>query len=294
MFNFFKSNKEKSSGVFIPKGASFIEVEREFKIKSFNEIAKDLGYHPDMLNSYSGGYFEDKEIYTVAFKQFTKDIAFVSTNETVISLDRKRVERFLKKIDFDFEYDAPNVEDILERAIENKSLSVDYLQEVLGLNDNSPDGILYSERLGYYLHFNDGYLSDYQPADGLNEWAKDWKQINPGFIFSYEKEAQYYWGENNTQKILQEINTQAEAYADTPASFQNPNIELHRSKFGNINFWNLLVVHHGKKVSLKEFLEINHGRYKFLGKSDDLDNYQVGNNIFTFDEDGNIIVAYNF
>lgn len=285
-------NKNLSSGVFIPHNSGFKELLDSIPENSINAIAKHLGYSPEMFHTYFGEYNTEADIQAVIFEIFTSNIIFVSTKNSVKSLSAKQVKDYLKKYNVNNEFDSVTSQGILEDGIENESLKINYLQRVLELNDNTPNGILFSNRLGLYLHFNNGILTDFQSADGLNQWAKHWNELNPKFIESYEKEAVKYWGASNFQKITNEINVQSNAFADTPSSLENPFCEFHKTSFGNINFFNLLIAHHDSKVNLSEFLEINHGRFEELKSQNDLKRYKVGGFIYEFSSDNQIINTY--
>lgn len=291
MWSLFKKSPEKtsSSGIFIPKGNEFIELEGDFSDKSINQVSEHLGYNHEMFSTYFST--ENEDIYSVVFEQFTTNIIYVSTKKTVTKLSKNTVNKYLKDFDFDFTYSAYSVNDTLNDGIENKSLSSEFLYRVLGLSEITNNGIANCEKFGLYLHFSDGLLVDFQSADGLNEWAKEWKNINPHFIEGYEKEAKRYWG-NNTQKIIAEINIQADAYSDVPSSLQNTYLSLHKNSFGNYNFFNLLVAHYDKQVSIDEFKIVNHGRFEELKSSNDIKRLKVGKFIYEFSEDGNILDSY--
>ena len=291
MWSFFKKGPQKisSSGIFTPKGNEFIELEGDFLEKSINQVSEHLGYNYEMFSTYFST--ENEDIYSVVFEQFTTNIIYVRTKKTVTKLSKNTVNKYLKDFDFDFIYSAYNVNDILKDGIENRSLSSEFLCRVLGLPEITNNGIANCEKFGLYLHFIDGLLVDFQSADGLNEWAKEWKNINPHFIEEYEKEAKRYWG-NNTQKIIAEINIQADAYSDVPSALQNTYLSLHKNSFGNYNFFNLLIAHYDKQVSIDEFKSVNHGRFEVLKSSNDIKRLKVGKFIYEFSEDGNILDSY--
>ena len=290
MFSFFKKkdDRKESSGFFVPDGNKFIEA-TGLENLSINKIAEKLGYHTDMTYHHLVGYEQTDEIQSIIFEVFTTNIIFIITSKKVLSLPPYKVQGILIQLSWHDLYDSHTIKSTLEDAIEHESLTIDFMQKVLNLNDNDPNCVLFSEKLGYYLYFSEGVLVDFQTSDGLNEWAKEWNLINPNLVASYEKEAVYYWGEGKPHKILKEINAQADAYANVPCmAWQNPLNEMHTSEFGNINFVNQLVAHYGKEISLKEFKEINHGRYEVISSVEEEVSLKIGRFVYEF-SDGEII-----
>lgn len=287
IFSFSKKESKKSSGFFVPKGTGFEEL-KTLQNVSLNDVSNQLGYNPDMVHTYINFDFGGpKVIHAVVFEIFTSKIIFVSTINEIDRLSRSDVDRYLKNFDVEEVFDPLTTEGIFEDGISNKSLSSEYLSRTLGLNDIVQNGVLSSDRLGLHLYFINGILTDIQTSDGLNQWAKDWKKLNPEFIEGYQKEAEHYWGKSQTREILREINAQAEAWADLPFPDKNPYCDLHKSIFGNVNYVNVLMAHYQKDISLSEFLNLNKGRYKEVSKKQ----YNVGNFLFGFDENGMFLNA---
>ncbi|WP_028665911.1 hypothetical protein [Runella zeae] len=288
MFNFFNKSKGTSSGIFIPDGSKFKEVVGDnIDNESFNGVAKYLGLNPDILH----GYFTegDNGIYSVAFEIFTKNVKFIQTSKDVVEVSESLVKKHIKGYDLDYDMLLSTAHDVLQEAIENESFDINFLQRALNLNDNSPNGILYSDKLGLYLYFSEGILYDFQPADGLNQWAKDWKKLNPKMLENYQKEALHYWGKSQIQKVQYEINKQADAWASMKNPIGSPFIHLHKTPFGNINYFNLLIAHQGEKATLDEFVTVNHGRFISIDTGDKTIKLQVGNFVYHFDETGEIL-----
>lgn len=139
-------------------------------------------------------------------------------------------------------------------------MKVDYLSKVLNIKDPQPDGILYVERLGLNFFFIDGLLVDFQSSDGLNEWAKHFKQLNPRYFEHYVKHARMYWG-NSLNKIINEVNKQFQAFSYIPGGANNQHIELHKNSNGTINFYMLMVCHYGTPITAGQLEDLNYGRY---------------------------------
>jgi len=287
-FNFFK--KKRSSGVFVPKGEDFEEVTDKIENASLNGISEHLGYHPDQVHFYFGRHDNDFDIQQVAFEIFTDKIAFVLIKSTVSKVDKSKLKRFLDKFNLTEEFDSVRVREILESGVENKSLSIDYLSRVLGLSINEGSGgIFLVEKLGLYLYFADGYLVDIQSSDGLGKWTKYLRDLNENLFNSYVKVAEKYWG-GNRKMIESEVNIQGESLASTPNAVNNEFVAKHRSEFGTINFFMLLVCHYNQKINEETFQDINHGRYTKLENAvDEVEKYKYNNFVFHFSSDGELL-----
>jgi hypothetical protein len=260
---------------------------------SINMMTEHLGHTITNVFTFWHDYNESYNIQFVALEIFSRNIVYVATKNDVYNLDSNKVARFIKNLDDADIYDSYDVKDRLSKGIEQKTLSKDFLSKVLELNDIDNNGVFYSSKLDVYLYLSDGLLVDFQVADGLDIWAKRWKQIRPDLLAQYQETALYYWG-NDHKAILNEINKQADAWANTPQAMHNEFIDLHRNQFGAVNFQMLLVCHYGKKVSLKDFLIINRGRYRRLPNTPDGDLvYESGGFLYNFDVDNTLLsVSY--
>jgi hypothetical protein len=284
---FSSSSKKSSTGRFVPDGSGFKELTDELKDDSINGISQHLGYHPDQVHTYWGDFDQTSDINHIAVEVFTMNIIFVLTKNTVTKLDKKKVQYFLRNFRISEVFDSIATRDIFERAIPDKSLKIDFLSRVLNIADPDPNGMFFVKSLNLNLFFIDGYLVDTQSSDGLSEWAKDFKKINPTLMANYEKVARLYWGTNLSQ-VIKEINIQADSLAGTPNSVSNEFLPLHETPFGTINFAMLLVCHYGKRINLNEFKEINHGRYKEVRPN----TYKVDKFVYEFFEDGTLSNSY--
>lgn len=288
MFNFFKKNNQTSSGLFVMKNSKLVEYAEFIENTSFNGVADHLGISKDTLHSFHP--FDLEEIYVVAFEIFTENIIFIQAKNTVTEISNKTLNKIIQAYRQETNSLIYDPQDYLTQGIENQSLTSEFLQRVLHLNDSPEYGYLYCDRLGLYLEFSGGILCDFRPSDGLNKWAKDLKSLNPKYLEQYFTEAGKYWG-NNHSKIQNEVNQQAEAWADTPRSIQNQYCYLHKNDSGTINFVNLLVAHYGKYMTVDDFLEINHGRYQTLELTSEGSIFKVAKMIY--ESDGtSIIKAY--
>lgn len=281
-----------TTGIFVPSLAGFKELTDVPELKSVNAVMEHMGY--DKKEEYFS-YWGDKEtqkdadIYAVVFETFTRNIIYVGTKETESGVDPNKLKFFLKNLTDEELFDSLHIDTVLTNGVENKSLTIEFLARVLGLEDTEPSGVYFSDKLDMYLHFNDGVLVDFQPSDGLNEWAKWLKNANPALVKSYESNARRFWGNNNKQ-VLNEVNVQASAFSGVPKSFQNEFIPLHKDASGLVNYHMLLVSHYGQKITLPEFLTINHGRHEKLlhQPNEDVSVYRLGKFNYIFGQDGSL------
>ena len=277
--------------IFIPTETGFELVENITGNGSINSVCEYLGYAiaPSDTYTFWNDYDENSKIQYVALELFSRNVAYIATKSHVNSIDKKSVYHFLDNLTDKEVYDSYTVEDKLKEAIEAKSFTIDFLAKSLDLDTAEDNGIYYSDKLGMYLYFTNGILTDYQGADGLGIWAKTWKQVRPDLLEQYQRVATYYWGEN-LKAALNEINTQATAWASTPEAMGNKFVGLHTDNFGSVNFEMLLVCHYNREISLHNFLIINHGRYEKISKENhNISNYKLGFFLYSFDEIGNLI-----
>ncbi len=248
----FGGNK-KSSGLFIPDRSGFKELKDEIPFKSINGVSEYLGYHPDQVYAYHEGQEAPSGIINVIVEIFSNNIVFILTKDTVTKLDEKTVKNYLRNFSIKNVFKSYITESILESGIENKSLQMDFLAKVLSIEDPEQDGMYYVESLEYYLYFVDGYLVGFQSSDGLNESAKSWKQDSPSYFKGYEQVSRLYWG-NDIAGVINEINTQADAWSKVPFAINNEFLSLHETQYGTTNYVMLLVCHYNYEISFDDFV----------------------------------------
>ena len=276
--------KKQSSGVFVQDGDGYSEMMELPGNGSINDINLHLGYRPSQVFGYFDTKRKDTGIILVSVEIFTKNIVFVLTEKSVVTLGAADMADYFTSFTFETVFPSYVAEPILKQGIEDKSLTFEYLSRVLMIKDGDPDGLVYVERLELYLYFIDGILVDFQASDGLNEWAKLWKQKNRQFLLDYYRVAQLHWP-GRTDQILAEINAQADAWAGIPNAIDNEYIPLHTTSHGTVNFVMLRVCHYTHTMSFDEFATINHGRFVPVGH----DIYQVGRFAYTFDREGDLV-----
>lgn len=270
---------------FVPTPTGYKKLTSAPSNASINSVCEHLGYHTDQFYTWHGDFNFEFDISMVALEVFSRNIIFVSTRQGVETVDLTKLSHFMRNLNDEEIYTSYTVEDSLTAGIANRSLNSVFLGKVLGNTGIEPDGVFYDRKLNLYLYFTDGYLVDFQASDGLNKWAKHWKQLNPKLIAAYEAEAKKYWG-NDSKRVLHEVNVQSDALAGVPQAAGNEFVGLHRTKSGLVNYRMLLTCHYDESITLKDFLVLNHGRYQELkshGK------YRLGRFDYLFSSDGTLI-----
>lgn len=281
-----QNTKTKSSGIFVPSKNGFRELTDDLSNTPIVGIAKHLGYHEDQIHTLYN-YNEGKSIIdTVVVEVFSTNIIFVLTKSSVLHLSENEVNDFMKDFDYNFEYENIRIKEILLSGIKNKSFKIGFLCRIFGIDSNLWDDSMYFGKIGVHAFFVNGHLVAFKFEDEeLGEWARYVKKANPDAFTDYTKVAKLYWKEDY-DKITFEINTQFEAWANTPDATKNQYVTLHTTKFNTINFVMLLVCHYQKHIDIEEFKTINHGRYKKISESEGLTTYECGNFIYDFDGEG--------
>ncbi|MDF7815439.1 hypothetical protein [Hymenobacter sp. YC55] len=237
-----KTPEGKSSGIFVPDKSCFIELKNGPEGASINAISQHLRYHSDQVYTYLGDHDTNSDIRCIVYELFSKNIVFISTKDTVRTIDLNKLTHFTRNLG-DSMFDSYSVHSSLTDGIENQSLTSNFISKVLALENIEPNGIFYADKLGLYLYFTNGLLTDFQSSDGLTHWAKRWKQLNPRIIAMIEDEAKRYWKDDHKQ-VLNEINVQSDALAKIPQAVDNEFIPLHTNSIGVVNFHMLLVSHY--------------------------------------------------
>jgi hypothetical protein len=279
---------------FIPKGDDFIIADIQNKNPTIRDICKSLGYNSDQFYTYNDSDIKDSKIFIVIFKVFTDDIICVMPDENVDSITQKDIDNYLVNFNLKDEFNSYDIESTLEDGVKNKSLSKKFISEVFKttISDNNS---FVAVGIEYELHFKNGVLSSYNPTDGLNKWAKSWKNEMPERYRKYYNEASRY--QTNEESILYELNAQADAFANIPKGVYNEYIKFHTNENGLVNYKMLLVAHYNKTMSLDEFKLINKGRYELSNEFNDQDNYKrttfrVNKGLYTFDENGKLLNSF--
>jgi hypothetical protein len=288
MINLFKFIKTKKiERIFIPKENKFEKLDYKSSGFSINDIIYHLGYHPTQIHSYFGDYKNKKKIHVIGFEIFSDNIIFILTKNGTKYLKLRDIELFLKRFKFEDMFDSIEIKDTLLKGIEERTLKFDFLNKVLNLKNTLTDGEVYAEKIGVFLFFIEDYLVSFKFDNDLAEWTRYFKNLNPGIISNYAKEAKIYWNDDY-DKIFYEVNSQCDALANVPYTFSNEFINLHKNKYGNINFFMLLVCHYGKIINIDEFKTINKGRFESIQSN----KFELGKFVYEFDKNGIIENIY--
>jgi len=282
--------------VFVPSGDEFIEKSVQVESKTINNIARYFGYHSDHILAYTNYGNLDHDISVVLFENFTENIICVITKSTVNHLTKDKVDDYLSKFSFNKEYDGYYVENALNSAIRNKTMTTEFFETIFKVSNIDKNGSYLATNIGYELFFANGYLSRFKSSDGYNKWARKWREENSDYFNKYIAHAEKYLS-GDTNKIKNEINVQAEAYSRTPHGGRNEYAKFHVNEDGLINFKMLLVAHYDEVIDLLEFKKINLGRYEVLSDFNTPEGYKrttykVNKALFTFDTDGKLISSY--
>lgn len=261
------SNAPLSSGLFISDGKNFIELTDLIGMQtSGNEVGVHLGYTAEQIDIHYGDPEKSGGIKAVALELFTERVIFVYTDDQLTTVTRQQVEGFLQR--FRAPLHAIQVEDQLTQGITNRSLPTSFFERVFGLPTIEPGAIIDVPKIGYVLFFSDSYLNSFQPSDGLNTDSKFIQKYAPNLVARREKEARLFWG-NQPGKVLSEVNQQMSAYMRLPSQRDNPFIPLHHTQHNTVNYVLLMVCHYEMPITLNEFMQLNHGRYRALSDPDD-------------------------
>lgn len=253
-------NKRTSTGIFIPAKSGFTQYIGETGNGSINSITMALGYELEQVYGPILGSVKDR-IHYVGFEMFTRNIAFVLTSTDTTYLTEKDINKFLGDFSLTKYFNTQKVVEALTDGIEHDSMPVEFLAKVLKLDNISKNGMFYAQKIDAYLYFIDGFLTDFHFDDGLFPGAKSLSQFNkPVFDRIYDL-AYKYWP-NEPFQAKKEINIQCEAWASIPNASKNEYAPLHETENGGVNLHMIRVCHYALPITLEQFKEINHGRYK--------------------------------
>lgn len=289
MFNIFKKNQTSATNIWVPAGDKFVPYFGKPITKSIDGISNELGYQSEQVYSYRDFQNDSSFIDMIAFEFYTRKILFVFTNKPMSKLKFSDVINYAQGYVLSEIYDATELQYAFDEAIKNRSFSSDFLSNKFGVKFED-NGIQIVPEINYLLFFNDGFLSDYQRSDGLNEAANYFKTHAPSRYNLIESHAKKYWG-SDLISIQEEINTQCDALFRMPEVIDNPFISLHEMIDGWVNYFMLLVTHYSEPINIEKFLIVNHGRYK--KDAVQINTYTIGKFSYEFDEKGNLVNVTN-
>lgn len=215
----------------IVHGEALVKPDFDSTGMSINDVIVQLGYHRHQVDVFSNSEKSSSQILAVACKLFTNQVIFVCQRGG-------RCPSMAVVKDYIANYHPIRVSDIkpkLEDAIAAKSLTQEFLSEVLMLPSTASDSTVVSERLGYTLVFTERMLTDFFSTDGLSKWAKTLRDANPEFFQKYVKAARTKWPDDDLM-TLHEVNEQANAWANIPQAGFNSHVPEFVRPDGTIDF----------------------------------------------------------
>lgn len=282
--NIFKRQKEPTgTGVYTVRDNQLTELEKNPGNGSINSIIDSLGFPPS--NVHVVHTFDSEKITCIGFKILSKQAIFVLAEKPRKPVSFSDFQRQLLLIDWDFEYSSLTVEEILEQGIDDQSISLDFLQSLLHL-ENEGKGLYRLNEYNLYLQFEDNLLQAFSSSSWENADSKWLKEVNPKFFENMVLEAKHF--HDSEIDAMEEVNKQCKALLNIPSAMQNEHIHKHQKPNGNINFFNLLIAHYTQECEVSEFLFINKGRTEQLNEFE----YGVDAFEYEFNDLGKLVGVY--
>ena len=288
--------------VFVRQGNQWVVSQKINESGSINDYLQSLGYDHNQFYSYMNfeqpyDYDNNSDsIQCVCLKVMTDHIICVITNPGRTILSDADVNYYMKDFDFSREYSLYSLESDLDSAISEHNYSIKFVADALGIPYSPQDNILYSSALKYNFIFDNGFLVDYEIADGFNREAHELKDNGSWVYQSIESHARNYYGTNDID-IVNEINIQANAFYNLPNGVNNQYLQDFINPDGSYNYKMLLVARYQgsqyeQGISYKECKCVCHDELKFEGNSeeglDTLASYRYRDYLLSFDDRGNL------
>lgn len=289
-------------GVFVKQGNQWVKMTNIEEGGSTNDNLLALGYDHNQFYSYTNynlPYDWDENgdnIICVCLKVMSEDIICVITCPGRISLLDAEVDHYMQDFNFAQEYSLYSLESDLDSAIAEHNYSIEFVADALGISYSPDDTLLYSSRLKYNFIFENGYLVDYELADGYNREAHDLKNSSSWIYDVIESHAKNYHGSNG-DAVINEINIQSQAFYNLPGGINNHFLSEFANADKSYNFKMLLVANyqdseyeHG--INYEDCKCICHNELKFEGNIeeglDKLVKYRYRDYLLTFDDKGTL------
>lgn len=276
---FGNEDKIPTTGFFTLERGHLVEAKEMPGKGSINDWIQSLGIPRNHIHIVFG--FDSMNIECIGFKTLSKELVFVLAKKDSGTILMSDINDLKKRIDWDFEYSSLNVEDILKDGIELENFDFDFLSSVIDLQPDGKDTYR-SDQLGLYLQFENNILKAFASSDWDNSATKWLRNLNDTMVKSMTMEAELF--HSNKIDIVEEVNEQSNALLEIPNGVANEFLEIHRTVYGNINFYNLLIAHYEKDCTIDEFLFVNKGRFTTV----DENTFEIGNFLYRFSNDGRI------
>lgn len=285
--NYLKRNE--STGIFVYDNGVYREYKADVGNGSINAISIALDYNLNEVHSYFLSEGASEKIHHIVLEVFSRNVVFVLTHKHITFITDKDIRKGMTGFSYDYEYSPSRVHDILTVGVENGTLGIDFLSEVLSIKNTANFGLFYAKKIRTYLQVTNGVLTDFQFDDGFSTGARQLKSANQT-VFDAISEIAKRHRPNDIFMQTREINQQSEAWAMVPGARGNEYCRLHRYPNGGINFYMLMVCHYDQYITEEEFRNINFGRYdwdkswKGIGRK-----YNCGHFTFQFSPDGALL-----
>lgn len=283
--------------VYVPsKNGDYKEVELpEDNNGSFDSIGEFLGYTPDKTYCYYGFLSGTEDFDAILFKKLSKSIIGIISRKSYKNLKQDDVNRFMKDFDYNFTYGSISREEDLEDAIKNGTYSKEFICDVLDLpyEDFKDIDILTDLLNGFNYKFENGVLVGYNTLEGVEGYAKQFKEENPQFFQEVYDFAKENWGDDE-EKVLYYVNGQLNSFAKIGGGFRNEILPLFHIEGDYVyNFKILDVISNNQNISLDDFLFFTNGDARLINERESsigtIYTYVYKNIFFMFTEDGTFI-----
>lgn len=285
--------------VFVKNGNQWVACNEIDEGGSINDNLQALGYDHNQFYTYTNfdmPYDFDNNsdsILVVCLKALSEEIICVITNPNRKFLSDTEVRQYMQNFVFSQDYSLYSLEGNLDDAIVERNFSIQFVAEALGIPYNENDTILYSSRFKYNFIFENGYLVDYEIADGYNRDAHDLKNSASWLFKLIESHAQKFHGTNDN--AIKEINIQAQAFCNLPSGVKNEFLPEFENSDNSYNFKMLLVAkyqatEYEQGLNYEDCKCICHNELQFVCNEDEgldkLVKYRYRNYILSFDDRG--------
>lgn len=272
----------RSTGLYKFMYGRLTELQEIPKSGSINEIIQSLGMSRSEVHVV---HLFDSEIFQfIGFRTLSKKPIFAQTSDGIRNLHFSILKNTIETINWKIEYSADNVDEILKDGIENAELSLEFLQGAILLKRLTPQKYSAFE-LEMTLFFENNKLVKFKHNDYLDSSSKWLRSSNTDMYERMLKEADKY--QKGQEGVINEVNKQSEALMLIPKSVENEFVKFHRTKDGNISFYNLRAAHYLPPLDKDEFLMINSGRYKKI----DNNTYHVNKFLYFFDDNNTLYLS---
>lgn len=155
--------------------------------------------------------------------------------------------------------------------------------------------VIEDEQNGYRYYFTKGIMTQWEPLDGLNKWAKEGKENNPSIFYAMYNAAQQYWGSDEVAAI-KEVNEQYDSSASIPIDIFKKYINYYREPEGFFNYRLCMSAHCERSLTLRELKDFSHNKCTYLQSISGNEAkmfyvYKYQYTLYCFDEGGNLVNA---